>query len=175
MLLDLTEDEKSALLDLLVDGIARGEPSPRTDLLHRVLAKLGTDTIVEPVDTLNPIDEAALVALRELRREGTPDVLTMVLALFRESVPAILEELEVAAAGDDAERLLGITHKLRGISANVGARLLAARCKELESAARLGAVPANAAAEVQAIAQEYERAAAALKSWAGTKPGAGGR
>jgi HPt (histidine-containing phosphotransfer) domain-containing protein len=168
VLLDLTEDEKGALLDLLVAGIERGEPSRRTDLLHRVLAKLGTDTIAEPLDPLSPLDETVLEALRELQRDRTPNLLGMLVSLFRENVPGILKELAVAAEGTDPERLLTLAHKLRGISMNVGARLFAARCKELESATRLGSVPANAMAEVQALAQEYVRAEAALNSWIGT-------
>jgi HPt (histidine-containing phosphotransfer) domain-containing protein len=61
--------------------------------------------------------------------------------------------------------LLEAAHKLRGISANVGARLPVSRCRELESAARLGSAPATAVADVQTITLEYQRADAALQSW----------
>jgi HPt (histidine-containing phosphotransfer) domain-containing protein len=133
VLLDLTEVEKGALLDLLVAGIARGEPSRRTDLLHRVLAKLGTDTIAEPLDPLSPLDEIVLEALRELQRDRTPNLLGMLVSLFRENVPGILKELAVAAEGTDPERLLTLAHKLRGISTNVGARGKSRRLAPLES------------------------------------------
>ena len=163
MLLDLTDDEKDALLDLLIEGIERSPPSPRTDLLHRIMAKVGASP--EPSDPLSPLDEAVLIALRDLRREGRPDVLTMVVSLFRESAPAILKQLESAAGGTDVAALLEAAYRLRGISANVGARVLLSRCRELESAARLGSVPATAVADVQVITREYERADAALQSW----------
>lgn len=141
MLLDVTDPEKDALIALLVDSIERSHPSPRTDLLHSLLAKLGSDTASEPMDPAAPIDEAVVTALRELRRDGQPDVLSMVLALFQQSAPAILNELVAAAASDDAALLLSASHKLRGISANVGARLLAARCSQLEAAARCDPFP----------------------------------
>ena len=163
MLLDLSDAEKDALVDLLLGTIERSQASPQTDLLHSVMAKLGADTASDSIDPAAPLDEAVLTALRDLQREGRPDVLTIVVALFQESAPAILNQLIAAAAGDDPALLLSASHKLRGISANVGARLLSGRCKQLEAAARMGAVPDNAIAQVEAISREYERTEAALK------------
>lgn len=121
MLIDRTDPEKAALIDLLVQEIERSEASPRADLLHSVLAKLGADAAAEPVDATSPLDEAVLSALRDLRREGRPDVLTIVIALFQDCAPAILAELDTAAAAADAAVLLSVSHKMRGISAKPGA------------------------------------------------------
>jgi HPt (histidine-containing phosphotransfer) domain-containing protein len=173
VLLDLTDDEKEALLDLLIEDIERSAPSPRTDRLHSIMAKVGA--ALEPIDPLSPLDEAVITALRDLQREGRPDVLAVVVSLFRESAPAILEDLEVAAGGTDTAALLRATHKLRGISANVGARLLISRCRELESAARMGSIPDSAVADAQAIAREYERVEAALRSWGAAEEVQGSR
>src|ERR1044071_6510791 len=170
MLLDLTDAEKDALLRLVMEAIEAAPPSPETDLLHSLLAKLGADTPAEPIDPAAPLDEAVLTALRELRREGQPDVLAMVIRLFQESASAILDDMTAAAAHDDAVLLLSASHKLRGISANVGARLLAGRCRQIEASARMGIVPDNAAAQVEAIALEYERAQAALTNWYAANP-----
>lgn len=165
MLLDLTDGEKNALLDLLMEGIERRRPSPQTDLLHSVLAKLGADDAGERIDPASPLDEAVLAALHELRREEQPDVLAIVVRLFQEAGPAILNDLAAAAASEDTALLLSASHKLRGISANVGARLLSGRCRQLEAAARMGSVPDNAPAQVDAISLEYERTERALKNW----------
>src|SRR5947207_15488986 len=153
MLLDLSAAEKDALVDLLLGTIERSQASPQTDLLHSVMPKLGADTASDSIDPAAPLDEAVLTALRDLQREGRPDVLTIVVALFQESAPAILNHLIAAAAGDDPALLLSASHKLRGISANVGARLLSGRCRQLEAAARMGALPDNAIAQVEAIAR----------------------
>lgn len=64
MLLDLTEPEKDALLTLVMEAIEAAPPSPQTDLLHGVLAKLGADTAADPVDPATPLDEAVLTTLR---------------------------------------------------------------------------------------------------------------
>jgi HPt (histidine-containing phosphotransfer) domain-containing protein len=170
MLLDLTDPEKDALLRLVMEAIEAAPPSPETDLLHSLLAKLGADTAAEPIDPAAPLDEAVLTALRELRREGQPDVLAMVIRLFQESASAILDDMTDAAAHDDAVLLLSASHKLRGISANVGARLLAGRCRQIEASARRGIVPDYAAAQVEAIALEYERTHAALTNWYAANP-----
>jgi HPt (histidine-containing phosphotransfer) domain-containing protein len=106
-----------------------------------------------------------LAALHELRREEQPDVLAIVVRLFQEAGPAILNDLAAAAASEDTALLLSASHKLRGISANVGARLLSGRCRQLEAAARMGSVPDNAPAQVDAISLEYERTERALKNW----------
>jgi len=157
--------ERDALLTLLMDGIERSEPSLQTDLLHSIFAKLGADTAGEPIDPASPLDETVLIALRDLRRADQPDVLTMVVQLFQESGPGILNELTAAVANDDAVLLLTASHKLRGICANVGARLLSGRCRQLEASARMGSVPENASASVKAIAREYELTDRALTSW----------
>ena len=165
MLLDLSDAEKNALLELLLATIQRRQASPQTDLLHSVLAKIGADTPAEPTDPAAPLDEAVLMALRELQRDGQPDVVTIVVSLFEQSVPEILSELVAAAASEDVALLQSATHKLRGISANVGARLLSGRCRQLEATARMGSIPENAASQIDAITREYERAKAALAGW----------
>jgi HPt (histidine-containing phosphotransfer) domain-containing protein len=50
---------------------------------------------------------------------------------------------------------------LKSASANVGAALLSSRCRELETIARTGPVP-DAAARVETIVGDYQRAKAAL-------------
>ena len=164
MLLDLSDAEKDALVELLLGIIEQSQASPQTDLLHSVLAKLGADTAAEPSPAA-PLDEAVLTALRELRRDGQPDVLTMVISLFEQSGPDILNEPVAAAVSEDPALLQSATNKLRGISANVGARLLSGRCRQLEATARMGSVPENARSQIDAITREYERAKAALTSW----------
>ncbi len=61
--------------------------------------------------------------------------------------------------------LLGqASHALTSASANVGALVLSARCRELERMARAGSV-LNPIARVAAIATEYRRAEADLSAY----------
>jgi HPt (histidine-containing phosphotransfer) domain-containing protein len=107
------------------------------------------------------LDASFLRRLRSLRR-GTVEGL---MAIFLRTAPVMLEELAAALSAGDAERLVSASHRLHGMSANMGARWLSERCAQLKAAAQLGGVPLDAVEQVAAIAQEYERAAAALKYW----------
>jgi CheY-like chemotaxis protein/HPt (histidine-containing phosphotransfer) domain-containing protein len=108
-----------------------------------------------------PIDDAVLNNLAQLQREGRPDIVNRVITLFLESAPALLKDLKDGAAKGDTAVLHRASHTLKSASANVGAALLSAHCRELEAMARLGPVP-DAAARVEAIAADYQQAQAAL-------------
>jgi CheY-like chemotaxis protein len=114
----------------------------------------------EPVDA-EPIDESVLNALAQLQREGRPDIVNRVITLFLESAPALLKDLEQGVASGDTALLHRASHTLKSASANVGAALLSSRCRELETIARTGPVP-DAAARVETIVGDYQRAKAAL-------------
>jgi HPt (histidine-containing phosphotransfer) domain-containing protein len=108
-----------------------------------------------------PIDDAVLNNLAQLQREGRPDIVNRVITLFLESAPALLKDLQEGAAKGDTAVLHRASHTLKSASANVGAALLSAHCRELEAMARLGPVP-DAAARVETIAGDYQQAQAAL-------------
>jgi len=108
-----------------------------------------------------PIDEAVLENLAQLQREGRPDIVNRVITLFLESAPALLKDLQEGAAKGDTALLHRASHTLKSASANVGAALLSAHCRELEAMARAGSVP-DAAARVETIVEDYRRAQAAL-------------
>jgi HPt (histidine-containing phosphotransfer) domain-containing protein len=117
----------------------------------------------EPVEeaAIEPIDDSVLNALAQLQREGRPDIVNRVITLFLESAPALLKDLEQGAATGDTTLLHRASHTLKSASANVGAALLSARCRELEMLARSGSV-ADAAVRVETIVGDYQRAKAAL-------------
>ena len=108
-----------------------------------------------------PIDDAVLDALAQLQREGRPDIVNRVITLFLESAPALLTDLEEGVASGDLALLHRASHTLKSASANVGAALLSAHCKELETMARAGSVP-DARSRVATIVEDYRRAQAAL-------------
>jgi HPt (histidine-containing phosphotransfer) domain-containing protein len=108
-----------------------------------------------------PIDNAVLDNLAQLQREGRPDIVNRVITLFLESAPALLKDLQEGATKADTAQLHRASHTLKSASANVGAALLSAHCRELEAMARTGAVP-DAAARVETIIEDYRRAQAAL-------------
>jgi CheY-like chemotaxis protein len=115
-----------------------------------------------PAEALpEPIDDRALDALAQLRRGGRPDIVNRVITLFLHSAPALVRELEKGAASGNGARLHRASHTLKSASANVGAIVLSAHCKELEVLTRTVTVP-DAPSRVETIVEDYRRAQAAL-------------
>jgi HPt (histidine-containing phosphotransfer) domain-containing protein len=111
-----------------------------------------------------PINPTVLKTLRALQREGRPDILATLISLFLDSSRGLLNDLETAAKSEDPAALRQASHALGSASANIGATLLSARCKELEWMARAGPV-LNPSARVGAIVIEFRRAEAALLAY----------
>jgi signal transduction histidine kinase/DNA-binding NarL/FixJ family response regulator len=110
-----------------------------------------------------PIEDKVLDMLSRLQRDGQPDIVHRVIALFLESAPRLLQDLETAAARGDAQRLQCAGHTLKSESANVGAAVLSSLCQEIEATARAGAAE-KAAAALAAIVAEYRRVEVALQA-----------
>jgi CheY-like chemotaxis protein len=107
------------------------------------------------------IDDRVLDMLSGLQQAGRPGIIGRVISLFLQSAPALVKELEEAAAGGNTVLLHRASHTLKSASANVGAVVLSAHCKELEVLARTGPV-SDATARVATIVDDYRRAEAAL-------------
>jgi HPt (histidine-containing phosphotransfer) domain-containing protein len=109
------------------------------------------------------IDRKALDALRALQRPGRPDVLTRIIDQFTMDAPRLIRDMHAAVEAGDADALKLAAHTLKSSSANVGAHLLSARCREIERLAR--AADVNAAVELVAGTDaEFEQAHAALSA-----------
>jgi CheY-like chemotaxis protein/HPt (histidine-containing phosphotransfer) domain-containing protein len=107
------------------------------------------------------IDPKALQTLRELQRPGRPDVLTRVIDLFALDAPRLLAAMRDAVAASDAEALRHAAHTLKSTSANVGATMLTANCREIEQLARAAEVAAARGPIGDAVG-ELDRVLAAL-------------
>jgi CheY-like chemotaxis protein/HPt (histidine-containing phosphotransfer) domain-containing protein len=127
-------------------------------------------TLVAPVQpddapalpsTAEPIDNRVLDVLAGLQQTGRPGIIGRVISLFLQSAPFLLKDLEDGVAKGDMALIHRASHTLKSASANVGAVLLSAHCKELEALARTASVP-DAAARVATIIEDYGRAEAAL-------------
>jgi signal transduction histidine kinase/DNA-binding response OmpR family regulator len=117
------------------------------------MAAAATETVV--------IDPGALQALRNLQRPGRPDVLTRVIDLFAVDAPRLLVAMRAAIGASDAEALRLASHTLKSTSANVGAGVLAEKCREIERLARV-AETAAAMVPLEDATKELDRALAML-------------
>lgn len=97
----------------------------------------------------------------QLRREFPGAGLRVVIQMFAEEGPVMLEQIVTAAAGGDAGALKRAAHALRGAVANFGAQRLGALCQQIEAAARGGEFPV--ASQLEQMRAEYGRVELALQ------------
>jgi len=112
---------------------------------------------------IEPIDYKVLDSLRQLQREGRPDILQQVIDLFFKAAVDLLKDLKEGAANRDAALLHYASHALKSASTTVGAVALSSRCSELEAMAQSGVV-SKAAPIVDAILEDYRAVEIALSA-----------
>jgi hypothetical protein len=106
-----------------------------------------------------PLDAAVLKKLRALQREGAPDILRTLIFLFLDNGKTMLANVvHTANAGEGLHRA---SHALTSGAANIGAKVLAGRCKELARQARERSI-SDLSAQVGGITVEFQRVEAAL-------------
>jgi PAS domain S-box-containing protein len=86
------------------------------------------------------IDYQTLMAIRALQRPGKPDVLEKAINMYLDTTPELLRNLRIGLDARDATAVHRAAHSLKSSSANLGARELAALCKELETIGRTQAL-----------------------------------
>ncbi len=78
-------------------------------------------------------DPAVVAALRSMGRPGQPDIFSDLLLVFRNMLPGHLAQMRQAVTENQPDALERLSHKLRGSSANMGARTIASLCARLEA------------------------------------------
>ena len=84
------------------------------------------------------IDANVLRKVREMLGENAPQLLANVIDLYLDDVQGLLATMRTAIDQADTRALQGAAHKLKSISALLGATVLANWCDELESLDRAG-------------------------------------
>jgi two-component system, sensor histidine kinase and response regulator len=130
---------------MLTTWLSPSVPAGKRDHLALVPLKPSAD---------EPIDYKVLDSLRQLQREGRPDVVQQMINLFFKAAADLLRDLTEGAANEDAVLLHHASHALKSVSANIGAVILSSRCGELEAMAQQGMV-AGAGGTVSAIIEAY--------------------
>jgi HPt (histidine-containing phosphotransfer) domain-containing protein len=76
--------------------------------------------------------------IRELQQPGPPDEVADLIRLFQESGERLLGDLDTALRSGELDAARRAAHALKGISATLGAEVLADVCATLEDAATRG-------------------------------------
>jgi two-component system, sensor histidine kinase and response regulator len=82
------------------------------------------------------VDRSVLDAIRELQREGTPDLVGKLINLYLADASDTLKALRSALSTKNTQGTFRLAHKLKSSSANVGALQLSALFKNLEALGR---------------------------------------
>ncbi|MBV8506086.1 MAG: response regulator, partial [Alphaproteobacteria bacterium] len=117
--------------------------------------------VTEAAAVADPIDEQVLASLGRLQSEGRPDVVQQLIELFFKGAADLLMDLDNGAAIGDAALLCRASHALKSASANLGAIVLSAHCKELEALSKSGTAT-DAARLVKVIREDYRTVEARL-------------
>ncbi|MCH4562488.1 ATP-binding protein [Halomonas sp. EGI 63088] len=135
--------------------------------LHRHLKHVGTLPVRPkgPVAADQPLDPAALAALQESLGDAS---LAALIALYRRQATDRLAELERAVAEEDAERVRGLAHQLKGESSSLGAVKVAGLALRLEHIGRDGRL-AEAAAVLGALRGCLTTTCSDLEAWSPTR------
>jgi HPt (histidine-containing phosphotransfer) domain-containing protein len=113
-----------------------------------------------PTDEI--IDEATFSRLLDSLGDDV-DFLSELVEAYLASSPGLLAGMRQAGASGEAPGLQRASHSLKTGSASFGALAFAARCKELEDLAKMGAL-AEAEAKCEALEAAYAQVAAALQT-----------
>ncbi|MEA1830870.1 ATP-binding protein [Methylobacterium durans] len=152
--------------------------------LARVLAVVGTPAADSagpaepgPVAAPSPSDDPVpsrllnpdtLASLSDIAEQSGSSFIQRLLRLFREHGPTALDALHAAATASDAPASASAAHSLKSMCANVGAEALAGRLAEIERAARVDGICADAAC-VPALRALFDRTATELEAFFGRK------
>lgn len=91
-----------------------------------------SETSVDSGETPDAVDLAALNGLEDAQVEGEPDIVVELMELYLEDASAKLAAMREDLADKGGRSVGRLAHGLRGSSANLGARRVAALCEALE-------------------------------------------
>jgi len=118
------------------------------------------ETYVGTGDRLAQLDKSALDTIRSIS-DGSDDLLRQVVSLFIESTPPLLQDIERGLANAETDRVRVAAHTLKSSAANLGATALCDMARQLENAARAGALTSNLPA-YESVKEEFEATCRAL-------------
>ncbi|MFK7974666.1 MAG: response regulator [Halioglobus sp.] len=159
------EGDRDRCFEVGMDGYVSKPFS--SDALGEAIEKLlGTDMSSESGSNNSSsavaIDSESLDRVRQMQREGQPDILTRLIDVYLNSSPDLIEKLEKASAENDLGAIELSAHTLKSSSANLGALDFSSLCAEVEAAARAGGA-VDLAAQCQAVVSEFDAVCAALR------------
>ncbi len=107
------------------------------------------------------LDPEAIAQIRALQRGSAGDVFDKVVDLYVESAAELLAQMQSGRKSGDLEVIEDAAHSLKSSGANVGAVVLSAMCKELETRCR-DSDDGSLGAAIRSLELEHEKVCRAL-------------
>ena len=107
----------------------RSSPTPAKEPQSAAPSSVGRPVAVAPRDQ---VDTTTVMALKNLRAEGQPDLYSRLVGLFETGSVQTMTELASALPRGDFAGASGLCHKLAASAANVGALIFARQARTLE-------------------------------------------
>ncbi len=101
-------------------------------------ASASVDPIAPAGDTV--LDPTILLSLRRLEDSSDPGFVRQLIGIFLHDTPARLGALRAAVGRGDAPAIRQLAHSIKGSSASLGARRIAALCAELQQCGHGGSL-----------------------------------
>lgn len=160
---DTIQDTLSSTVPLEVE-----ENHPAEEIAKTPETTKPTDTVAAAENTISStfeqkINRKTLDNIRSLQREGAPDILSKIVGLYLDNSKGLLVEIEEAVGEADGKKIRSTAHSLKSSSANLGADILAAICKELELMGKNDELDGSHE-KFEELKQEYEAACIALQN-----------
>ena len=108
------------------------------------------------------LDVEALDRVRQMQREGQPDILTRLIDVYLSSSRELVDNLGRARAENDLAAIELNAHTLKSSSANLGAMAFSQLCGTLEEAARAGGA-SDLDAQCDRVIGDFDKVCEALK------------
>jgi CheY-like chemotaxis protein len=155
------DDNREKCLAAGMDGFIN-KPVQLPELEAAVLRGLANRAAARTTEEV--LDPIIIASLRQLRTPGKPDPLGDLIDLFLGEAPSRLDAMQQAISKNDVDSLavfINAAATLKGSSANLGARNLAALCEEIEQVARSSSLD-DTQPVIDRARQELERVQTAL-------------
>lgn len=128
-------------------------------------ARAAEASVATPSDQENEIlDLAILNTLREIEAESQPGFLAELIGIFHADAPAQMEQLRAALQSRNAAGVEKIAHRLKGASANIGAKQMKQVCSRIEQSGREDRLEEGEDLYPH-LEQQYQLAASALANY----------
>jgi len=148
------------------DARRKGAAGKRPGRVPR--AKEPGPVLLTPSPPEDPLDRDIFGQLREADRAGGNGFLANLIHKFMQEAPERIGAVRDAVRAADRDRTVKAAHALKGSAGALGARAMAAACREVEELGRNGPV-AGAEPLVARIETEFDRVRRALEAEAGTR------